>query len=127
MELNAEGLMGFMFDAHDLAIFRPRCHVKGPVALELDDERVIAPGIEAVGKAGKDARAIVANGRCLTMHRAFRARDLAAKRFAYALMAEANAEYGDGSRKCAHDIERSAGLMRRAGARRNHDAAHIAL
>src|SRR5262245_5757481 len=97
MELHAESRMGLVLDAHDLAVFRARRHRQRLIAIELDDERVIAPGIEAVGKPGKETSTLMANGRGLAMHRAFRAGDLAAKSLADALMAETDAENGNGS------------------------------
>src|SRR5687768_5748262 len=59
------------------------------------------------------------------MHRALGAGDPAAKGLANGLMAEADAENGNLARQHAHDIERHPGLMRRAGAGRDHDALHI--
>ena len=101
-------------DREELFVLRARRRHQGLIALELDNERVIAPGIEAVRKAGKDTCTIMANGRGFAMHRAFRARDLAAKGRSNALMAETDAENGNGSRKLADNIERNTGLMRRA-------------
>ncbi len=57
----------------------------------------------------------------LAVHRHRRAHHLAAERLADRLMAEADAEDRDGRRRLGDQVEADAGLVRRAGAGREHD------
>ena len=85
---------------------------RGPV----DDERVVAGGLERVGQPGEHAGVVVADQRGLAVHDLGRPHDVAAEHLADALVAEAHAE-APGARpaKCADDLVRQAGVLGAAG------------
>ena len=62
----------------------------------------------------------------LAVHRRRRADDLAAERLADRLVAEADAEDRDLARSGGDQVEADAGLVRRAGAGRQHDRLRLA-
>ena len=69
--------------------------------------------------------ALVPDFRKLAMHRNRRAHDLAAERIADRLMAEADAEDGNGLRRLRDQIEADAGFFRRAGTGRKDDGFRV--
>ena len=111
-----------MAQPHDLALVAFRGDGERRVAaLELDDERMIAPGAEALRQAFEDPRAVMVDLGGVAVHRALRPRDEAAEDFAHHLVAEADAEDRELARILAHDVHRLARLVRRAGAGRDDD------
>ena len=65
----------------------------------VDDQRVVAGGLERVGQAGEHAAAVVADQRGLAVHDLGRPHHVAAEDLADALVAEADAEDGHAARR----------------------------
>ena len=94
----------------------------GGHALLRHRQRMVARGGEGRGEIGEDAAAIVQDRAGLAVHQARRADDLAAEILPDRLMAEADAEQGPaGIGGGGDEIERDAGLVRRAGAGRDQE------
>ncbi len=95
----------------------------GREARLVDDQRVVAGRLEGRGHVLEHALALVLDPRQLAVHRLGRPHDLATEHLADRLMAEADAEQRHlrlGRRR--DEIHADAGLVRRARARRQHDA-----
>ena len=72
----------------------------------IDDERVVAGGLERVGQVGEHAPAVVADERRLAVHDLRGTNDATAEDLADALVAEAHAEHGTVARECADHLHR---------------------
>ena len=91
----------------------------------VDHQRMVARRLERPVDAAEDAGAFVLDERELAVHRHRRAHHLAAEDLADGLMTEADAEGRDGRRRLGDEIEADAGVVRRAGAGREHDGVGI--
>ena len=80
----------FMPNPHDLAFLGPGTHLEIGMmeSLLLDDQTVIASGIEGVGKAGKETFSVMENGRNLPVHDAIVSDHFPAENMADTLMTE---------------------------------------
>src|SRR4029079_10422336 len=90
-------------------------------AIALDHQRMVARRLERAVDAAEHAFAAMAHLAELAVHRLRRAHHLAAERLADGLMAETDAEDRHARRGVIDQIEADAGLVRRAGAGRQHD------
>src|SRR5258708_1922178 len=88
----------------------------------LDDERVITRGGHRHGEALKDGFVIVHHGAGLAMHDVSGAHHTASKGFSDCLMSQTNAEHRYFAGEVADQVDADSSFMRRARARRNHDA-----
>src|SRR5579885_201976 len=122
MELHALDAKRAMAEAHDLVF---RCASADFEAfghrIPFDDQRMVAHRVERTWNRFEDGLAVVEDRRGLAMHQARCADDPSAKRFADALMAEADAEDRQLRRKLTQDRHRDAGFFRRARAGRDHN------
>ncbi len=87
----------------------------------IDHQRVVARRLERPVDAAKNARALVLDQRQLAMHRHRRAHHRAAEHLPDRLMPETDPEDRNGGRSLADEVEADAGIVRRAGAGREHD------
>src|SRR5262249_5938158 len=86
VELDAPGLVLLVSQRHDLAFRRPGHDLeRRRQALALDDQRMVARGLEGVVDPGEEAAALVQDRAGLAVHQARRAHDLAAVGLAQAL------------------------------------------
>src|SRR5215212_10450189 len=122
VELDALGGQAAVADAHeDTAAVGGGLELVGQ-ALGRDHERVVAPDRQRVGQAGVDALAVMGDLGGLAVDRVVGG-DRCAERLPHRLMPQADAEGGHaGLGEAAGDREADAGLVRRAGAGRDHDA-----
>src|SRR5690349_16402602 len=96
MKLNPFDSERFMAHAHDFAIFSPRRDLQAiRKALAFNHERVIARRKERIWQIMKQPRVVVKNRGSLAVHDPPRTNDFTAESLSYALMAEANAQYGN--------------------------------
>ena len=123
MELHAVNRQRLVAQAHDdVAGLGRDVEILGE-ALAVDDQRMIARRLEGRGHVLEHALVLVFDARQLAVHRLRRAHHLAAEHLTDRLVAEADAQQrhlllGGG----ADEIHADAGLVRRAGAGREHDA-----
>lgn len=89
--------------------------------LALDDERVVADGVERAGDIGKELLLVVEDGRCFAVHHAIVHHDTGAEGMADALVSQADAQQGDSSAEGADDIVGEAGFAWRARAGGDQD------
>ncbi len=124
MELDAPDGELFVAEAHDFAFgFGFGGDLEGVgQRVAFDEERVVAGGGEGVGHAFEEVAAIVVDGRGFAVHEAVGADDVAAEDVAHTLVAEADAEGGDGGAEGFDDVVGQAGLAGRTGAGRDDDA-----
>ncbi len=96
VELHAVDRQGAVRQAHDQAVAGLRRDGEvGRAIVPLDDQRVIARGLEGAVDAAKHRLAAMLDLRHLAVHRQGRARDRAAEGLPDGLQAEADAEGGD--------------------------------
>ena len=120
---NCTPQMGSSRHAHDLPLGGLSGDLEaGGQRVALDDERVIARGVEGIGHPGEEVFAIVLNGRGLPVHHPVVHDDFAAERVSDALMAEADAEERELRAERADDVVGQPGFAGRAGAGRDEDA-----
>src|SRR5204862_7520816 len=109
--------------AHDLIVLRTRRnHEGGRKSRRIDGERMVTRRLERRGQAGKDAGAAVRDRRQLAVHHTLRPHDSSAERLTYGLVPETNAEDWNFAGEPLNQRNRYPRLVRRARARRNHDA-----
>ena len=121
MELHPVHRQARMREPHHQAVIRFRVDEEiARHARALDHQRMIARGAERPVDAAKHARACVLDLEHLAVLRRG-AHDLATKRLADGLMAEANAEDRNARRRLGDEFEADAGFVRRARAGRQHD------
>src|ERR1700690_612299 len=121
MELHAVHRQGGMRQAHHQTVVG--FGVDGELARHagaFDHERMIARGVERPVDAAENAGAAVLDLEHLAVRRR-RAHDFAAERLSDRLVAEEDAENRNAWRGLDDEFETGAGLVRRAGARREHD------
>src|ERR1700736_2332786 len=87
---------------------------------------MIAGGGEGVGELSENVLAVVVNLAGLAVKKFRSANDLAPEGRADGLMAEAHTENREFPSQAANQIDANSGILRRAGARRNHDALRFA-
>jgi len=90
--------------------------------LFLHDQRVIARGRHGTGQAVEDGFVIVRDGAGFAVHEVRCAHDLSAESGADGLMSQADAEDRNFSGEVADQIDADAGVLRGAGAGRDHDS-----
>src|SRR2546428_3920453 len=88
--------------------------------MAIDNQRVVPRPDERVGQSVVDSASIVTDLRHLSMHGCRGADDLATEGCADALVTEAHTQDRDMACQLRHQRRRDAGLVRGAGARRNH-------
>src|ERR1044071_6950672 len=116
MELHPFHREAAVAQPHDLAVLGLRRHGEaGRQALALDDERVVPGGHEFIRNPRENPAAIVTDVRHLAVHHASRAHHLATESLSNRLVPQAHAE------ERRDEGQRNAGVVRRAGARREHD------
>src|SRR5579862_1784792 len=98
-----------VLDGHDFAGLRPRGHSER-VGRFVDNQGMIPRDVYGRWKAGEDTGAVMHHGRDLSVHGLGRPDNSTAKRFAYALVPEADAEYGDRWGELPDDVSRYACL-----------------
>ena len=96
---------------------------RGPV----DDERVVAGGLERLGQPGEHAAVTVVDERGLAVHDLRRPDDVAAVHLADALVPEADAEHGGAPGEAGDDLVRQAGVLGPARARADQHAVGLEL
>src|SRR6267143_2106626 len=87
---------------------------------------MVARGGEGVGELAENVLAVVVNLAGLAVKNFRSPNDFASERCANGLMAEANAQDREFSGQSANQIDANPRVLRRAGARRNHDALWLA-
>src|SRR5262245_14387693 len=122
VELHPIDGMYLVLQPHDQPVgFRRHLEVGGQISA-LNDQGVVAGHLEAARQGTKHALAGVMDLRELAVHRLGRAHDPAAVGLANGLMAEAHAQHGDVGTRRFDQLQADAGLVRRTGPRREHDA-----
>src|SRR5262249_28653580 len=108
--------------AHDLAVIGPRrdLEVRGHRVRQYH-QRVVARRRERVRQVREDAVTVVANLGCLAVHLSLGSGDRTAEGLADRLMSEAYAEDRRVLAEAPDDLERHSGVVRGAGAGRDHD------
>src|SRR5687767_6635302 len=126
VELHPLHRQAAMAQPHDLAVLCVRRHVEaGGQAGALDHQGVIPRGDEAVGDFVKNPLAVVADAGSLAVHHLARAHHPAAEGLADRLVAEAYAQQRHPAGQPPDQLERDAGLVRRARPRRNDDVRRL--
>jgi hypothetical protein len=126
VELHAFNRQRLVAHAHDFAVLRPGRHFQHLGAGgALDGQRVVAVDRELFRQPGKHALLRGGDDAGLAVHQLLRADDVAAKRRANALVAQAHAQDGQLAGKVLDRSHRDAGLGRRAGAGRNDQAIEL--
>src|ERR1700733_5673491 len=120
MKLHALDLQRAVPHRHDLAL----CSACAYLELRRQtcgrgDQRVIAPDLARLRQACEQGAFIVAHQRSLAVHQAVGPHDLATKHLHDRLVSETHAQYRDAPGKCADHVHRYAGVVGRAGARRD--------
>src|SRR6202161_3916771 len=119
MKLHAVNRKPLVGKSHDQSVVGIRSRSElGRQAFALNHERMITRGFERRIDAAKNPAAVVTDFGKLAVDRPGRAHDLAAKRLADRLVAEADAENRNVAAGSLDEIEANAGLFRRAGTRR---------
>src|SRR5262245_45319575 len=122
MELHAPGLVLLVSQRHDLALGRPRHDLEHRrQALALDDQRVVARGLERVVEPGEDAAPAVQDRAGLAVHQARGAHHLAAVRLAQSLVPEAHPQDRHLARERQDRRLADPGVARLAGPGRDHE------
>src|SRR5579871_392079 len=117
MKLNALDQKLPVPHTHHFALFRLRRDLQAVRhGIALDDQRMVARGLERLGQAAKDALPGVMNARNLAMHDAVVADDLAAESRTDALMAQADTQDRDLPGEALNERHAHARLVGRAGA-----------
>src|SRR4051812_7380240 len=106
MELQAEGWMAAMGECHDLAVLAARRDVERLLAVEFDDQGMVAPRLDRLAQAGEQAGAVMQDARGAAMHRGAGMDHAAAEGFADALVAEADAKDRQLAGQAPHQVER---------------------
>src|SRR5262249_43409414 len=122
MKLNTVHRKRTMCQPHDETIIGLCCDselVRQPRSV--NHERMVAGRPERRIDAAEYARALVSNLGDLAMALPRSAHDGAAKSLADRLMAEADAQHGDGRSGLGDELETDAGIARRTWTRRQHD------
>ena len=115
MELQAECRVLAVLQCHDLALRAPGIDAQRPVLADVDDQGMISPRLERRGQPSKQARTVMLDPGGTAMHGSAGVDGPPAERLADALMPEADAEKRETARIALDEVERDAGLARRAG------------
>jgi len=91
----------------------------------IDHQRMVARGLERAIDASEHAVALVLDRRELAMHRDGCPHHLAAEHLPDCLVAEADAEQRNGRGRRLDQVKADAGIVRRAGAGRQHDRLRV--
>lgn len=122
MELHTVQAEFLRVEGHDDAVLRPRADFeRRRKRFALHDERVVAGGREGVRDVAEHPLPVVKDLRGLAVHDLPGADDLAAKRFADGLMAEADAEQRDVALRGVDERNGDARVRRRTRPGRNND------
>ena len=121
MKLHTKNRSADMGEGHDfaLAALRGRAQAIGQL---FDNQRMITTRLHGPGQTGKQAVAIMVNGRGFAMHGFARPPDPAAIGLCQGLMAETHAQYRHIGRAGGQQLKADAGFIRRAGAGRKISA-----
>src|SRR5262249_4799268 len=111
---------------HELVVGFGRYREVSRHAGTIDHQRVIARRLERTVDASEYARALVLDEREFAVHLHRRTYDLSAELLADRLVAETHAENRNGGGSLGDKIEADAGIVRRAGAGRQHDGLGLA-
>ena len=123
VKLHALDRVQSMPEAHDLALGRPRADLEaGRQRLALDEERVVSRRLERRGDAVEEAAAVVKDGRRLSVHQAPGAHDAPPVGLPDRLVPQTDSEDRQTAAESLQDLERDAGLVRRARTGRDEQA-----
>ena len=126
MELHALHVQGFVAYAHHFAIVGPGGGFQAIGAgAALDGQRVVAVDRELLGQSGKHALLRGGDDAGFAVHQLLRPHDVAAKRRADTLVAQAHAQHGHPTGKVPDGRHRNARLGRRTRAGGNHQPVHL--
>jgi hypothetical protein len=127
MKLDAMQRPSSMSDAHDFAFRSPGADDEIGIMerLALDDQAVVASRFKRIRQTAKDASFVVMDRRCLAVHDAAIANDLAPEHMANALVSKTNSERRHQGREAFEDFVRDAGFFRSAWAGRNDQMAWL--
>lgn len=122
VELHAVQAEFLRVEGHDDAVLRPRANFeRRRKRFALHDQRVVAGGREGVRDVAEHPLPVVIDLRGLAVHDLPGADDLAAKRFADGLMAEADAEQRDVALRGVDERNGDSGVGGRTRPRRDDD------
>src|SRR5579885_2152101 len=122
VKLNAFDRMTAMAQTHDGPILCTRCDLQFRwEPFFRNDERMVASAGHGIAQVLEDGLTIMRDLAGLAMHYLWRADHFSAKGCTDGLMAQAHPKYGNFAGKVANQINGDAGVLRRAGARRNQD------
>src|SRR5678816_2146064 len=119
-----------MANPHDLVLPGLRRDLEtGRQRVALDEQRVVAGGLERVRQVAVEAPRVVKDRRELAVHHAIGAHDVPTERLSDRLVAEADPEDRNLAGEPADDVYRDPGLVGRAGSGRavsyTHFRAHV--
>src|SRR5579862_1851566 len=113
-----------MAQRHDYAVIAARSDSQTVRKIVVgDDQRVIAGDAQRAWYSGEERAAVMGHRRGLAMHYLCCAYDAPAHGLGDALMTKANTEQRPAAGKEPDRLQRNAGALRRAGARRDHHMA----
>ena len=111
-----------MADAHDDAVFGPSGHSQRlRQGFAFHDQRVVASCNEVLGESFEDGPSVVLHQAGLAVHEVRSADHLAPERLGDGLVAEAHSQNRHPVGHGFDQLDRDAGLLRRARPRRDHD------
>src|SRR5579883_268490 len=128
MELYSFDWIDAVFESHNQSIFRRRGDLQfGRERRALDDEAVIAVGLERLWEPVEDASALVMHQRRFAMDGFGGADHASPIDLADCLVSQADAQGGDASAKGRDQLARNAGLGGRTGSGRDHNVGWLHL